>query len=144
MVLANLFQCLGHSERLRILAALFDGPQCVQELQTTLGLSQVEVSKHLAVLKVYGIVESRKDRNWRIYAIAQNASVTIQRQLKCLRECLSDEEPDARAKGPAKAQETRRKTVPLIAKPVQVSQPVRPDANATVVSGIAPLEDHLL
>lgn len=144
MVLTGLYQCLAHAERLRILHVLFEGPRCVQELQTILGLSQVEVSKHLAVLKTHKLVEFKKDRNWRIYAVARNASTTIERQLKCLQECLSDQQPLPWAQGSSTTERARKSaaSVPKRVKPAEASSEV--PGNDSTQLGIAPLEDHLL
>ncbi len=63
---ARIFKSLGHPSRLLILDALRSGEKCVRDLQSLVGQDMSTVSKHLAVLREAGIVESEK-RGTNIY-----------------------------------------------------------------------------
>jgi len=55
------FKLLGEPMRLRILQALRDGEQCVQDLVEATGAGQANVSKHLSLLMNNGVVNRRKE-----------------------------------------------------------------------------------
>lgn len=57
---AQLFGVLSDPTRLKILHALFHGPQTVSELVSTTELKQANVSKHLGVLFQCGLVHRKK------------------------------------------------------------------------------------
>ena len=54
---AEVLRVLAHPTRLEILHRLFDGPVEVRRLAAVLGVSQPNVSQHLAVLRSAGLVE---------------------------------------------------------------------------------------
>jgi DNA-binding transcriptional ArsR family regulator len=58
---AEVLKTLASPRRLQILHRLFDGPCEVGRLATELGLSQPNVSQHLAVLRSAGLVEAERD-----------------------------------------------------------------------------------
>ena len=58
---ADVLKTLAHPRRLQILHRLADGPTEVGTLAATLGVSQPNVSQHLAVLRATGIVEWERD-----------------------------------------------------------------------------------
>lgn len=67
---AQLLKVCGHPLRLQILFAMERGENsCVKELWRCLGQSQPVVSQHLALLKEFGIVDARTEKNRRIYFI---------------------------------------------------------------------------
>ncbi len=57
---AGIFKALGHPDRLAMVIALGKGEQCVCELQELVGSDISTVSKHLAVLRSVGLVQSDK------------------------------------------------------------------------------------
>jgi DNA-binding transcriptional ArsR family regulator len=60
----------GHPLRLKILLAIEGGEStCVKELWKCLKQTQPVISQHLAVLKESGIVDSKTEKNKRIYKI---------------------------------------------------------------------------
>lgn len=59
--LANLFKSLADPTRLRLVAQLVGGEQCVHELTEQLGISQSAVSHQLRLLHDRGIVGRRRD-----------------------------------------------------------------------------------
>ena len=54
-------KALAHSSRMMILDSLQQGEMCVSDLTTLVGSDQSTVSKHIAILKNAGLVNSRKD-----------------------------------------------------------------------------------
>jgi ArsR family transcriptional regulator len=66
-------------------------PLCVCHFQDVLGESQVNISKHLRYLKNHGLVEVRQHRNWRIYQLPEKRGLELERQLKCLQDCVQEE-----------------------------------------------------
>lgn len=61
--------CLGLSDatRLRLLAKIGRGEVCVCDLQTEVRRDQPTVSRHLAMLRKYGLVTVRKEGRWSFY-----------------------------------------------------------------------------
>ncbi len=55
--------------RTRILKLLEGGGLCVCQVQAVLGLAPSTISKHLAILKVAGLVVDRRDGKWIEYAL---------------------------------------------------------------------------
>ena len=58
---ADVLKTLANPRRLEILHRLADGPREVGRLAADLGLSQPNVSQHLAVLRAAGVVEAERD-----------------------------------------------------------------------------------
>jgi ArsR family transcriptional regulator len=79
---SRLFKALGDETRLRIVALLAHGELCVCHVQEALGLSQPNVSRHLAVLRAAGIVEDRREGTWVYYGLTRHADAVCARQLK--------------------------------------------------------------
>ena len=67
---AKLFRGFADPSRLGLLAALREGERCVSELVEATGLSQSNVSGHLACLKDCGLVVSRQDGRFVYYRLA--------------------------------------------------------------------------
>ncbi|MGO9412588.1 MAG: ArsR/SmtB family transcription factor [Spirochaetia bacterium] len=63
---ADFFKALMHPVRLRILAILRNGEECVCHMEAALGLRQAYISQHLTVLREAGVVSVRRD-GWNIY-----------------------------------------------------------------------------
>ncbi len=66
---ARMFHALSDERRLRILAALRGGEQCVCDLQVELGITQSLLSFHLKALRDAGLVHVRRHGRWAHYAI---------------------------------------------------------------------------
>jgi DNA-binding transcriptional ArsR family regulator len=58
---AEVLRTLAHPRRLEIVHQLAAGPREVGRLATVLGISQPNVSQHLAVLRATGLVEAERD-----------------------------------------------------------------------------------
>jgi DNA-binding transcriptional ArsR family regulator len=70
-LIARRFHALSDPTRLRIVSVLYThGETSVRELTETLGSSQQNVSKHLAMLRDEGFVSRRKQGTSSIYAIS--------------------------------------------------------------------------
>ena len=92
MSLLEIYQCLCDPTRLRILNLLGQSPLCVCHFQEVLGEEQVKISKHLAYLKVRGLVEARREANWMIYRLPTNPSPELKANLACLQVCAQENE----------------------------------------------------
>jgi len=88
MDLIQIYQCFCDRTRLRILHLLTKSPLCVCHFQDILDEPQVKISKHLAYLRVRGMVSTQKEQNWVIYSLAQRRSNELERNLKCLQDCV--------------------------------------------------------
>ena len=60
VIQADLLRTLAHPRRLEILHLLADGPRDVTPMAAQLGISQPNLSQHLAVLRSAGIVEAMR------------------------------------------------------------------------------------
>jgi DNA-binding transcriptional ArsR family regulator len=74
---ASRFRALGEPMRLRMLQRLFRGPASVGEILDSVGGTQANVSKHLALLHNEGLVERRKDGTRTVYSIADPTLLKI-------------------------------------------------------------------
>ena len=83
--LTNITKALADETRIRILAALENQELCVCQITELLQLAPSTISKHLFLLKQAGFVESRKDKRWIYYRLADKDSPRIvQEWLKLL------------------------------------------------------------
>lgn len=69
--LSRLFGALEDETRLRIIAVLAHGELCVCHLQALLSLSQPNVSRHLRILRLAGLVSDRRSGRWVHYRLAR-------------------------------------------------------------------------
>ena len=69
-------KALGHPGRLRILAMLRDGPLCVCQVTSVLGLSGSTVSAHLSDLRRAGLVAEQKRGRWVYYRLTEDDSLS--------------------------------------------------------------------
>jgi DNA-binding transcriptional ArsR family regulator len=60
---------LGEPNRFRIVELLRTGPRSVNDIRGRLGLRQSQVSQHLTVLKVVGLVEAEPRAQQRLYKL---------------------------------------------------------------------------
>ena len=67
---AKLFRGLSDPSRLSILEALSSGERTVSELVSVTGLSQPNVSGHLACLRECGIVANRQEGRYAYYSLS--------------------------------------------------------------------------
>ena len=71
--LARLFHALSDETRLRIVAKLLGGEQCVCNLTDALEAGQSRLSFHLKTLKDAGLVSDRRDGRWIHYSLNHEA-----------------------------------------------------------------------
>lgn len=67
--LAELFKALGDPTRLRLIAALAAGEQCVSDLATSLAMSESAVSHQLRTLRQLRLARARKAGRQVYYAL---------------------------------------------------------------------------
>lgn len=91
MQLIQIYHCFCDLTRLRILHLLAQGPLCVCHFQELLDESQVKISKHLAYLKANGLVAATKHQNWMIYSLPAKRSAELEKNLKCLQDCVQSD-----------------------------------------------------
>ena len=72
-MVAQRFKLLSDPTRLRMIQELFDGELTVQEIESRVGTSQANVSKHLAGLVDQGLLARRKDGLYAYYSIADDS-----------------------------------------------------------------------
>ncbi|HEU5066297.1 MAG TPA: metalloregulator ArsR/SmtB family transcription factor [Gaiellaceae bacterium] len=95
-LIARRFRVLGEPMRIRLLDRLREGEATVGELSQSLGASQQNVSKHLAVLAEAGILGRRKQGNHVLYrivdqgvfALCEEVCGSVQQQLRALNELV--------------------------------------------------------
>jgi DNA-binding transcriptional ArsR family regulator len=104
-LMAVRFRALGEPMRLKILERLFRSPASVGEILDTVGGTQANVSKHLAILRAGRLVSGRKDGNRTVYSISDPA---LERLCAVVCEAVS-REARAEAKAVAGAQNRRRR-----------------------------------
>lgn len=73
---AEVLRTIASPRRLEILHRLADGPREVGRLATELGMSQPNVSQHLAVMRTAGIVEAERDGREVRYRLADPEVMT--------------------------------------------------------------------
>jgi ArsR family transcriptional regulator len=88
MKILTLYRCLSDETRLRLLHLLGLGPLCVCHFQEILKLPQTAISKHLAYLRIRGVVRVRRQGQWRIYHLPEPLPEELGLQLQALQECV--------------------------------------------------------
>lgn len=89
--MARTFKALGDEVRLRIVALLSHGELCVCHVQTALGLTQPNASRHLGILRAAGLVTYERRDKWAYYRIAPQADAGCQGQLDRLIATIADQ-----------------------------------------------------
>ena len=86
MIMASeILKAVAHPVRLGIIQALENGEKNVSEIQRIVNQPQAVTSQHLNVLRVRGLLKSRREGNMVYYSIAEPFVLRI---LKCMRECF--------------------------------------------------------
>lgn len=83
---AAVADALGNANRLMILDALAEGEMCVCEIVAMLGCDQSTTSRHLALLRNVGIVESRREGARVYYRLA---CPCVTKFFDCIEEVIS-------------------------------------------------------
>jgi ArsR family transcriptional regulator len=66
----------------RAWSRVFRGELCVCHVETALGLPQPMISRHLAVLRAAGVVDSRRDGTWVYYRLSAQPDPQVQRVIE--------------------------------------------------------------
>lgn len=74
----HLFKALSDKTRLRILILLINQQYCVCELTEILMLPQTKISKHLAKLRDWGLVDTDRDSQFIYYRLKENDPFLIE------------------------------------------------------------------
>jgi len=85
---AEMCKTMGNAARLQIVHTLREGPKRVSDIVAATDLAQAKVSQHLAVLRAYGIVSTKREGKDVIYRIA-NPKLT--RVCDLMREVLAEQ-----------------------------------------------------
>lgn len=72
MDFVEIFKALSDENRIRILNLLKEGELCVCEIESILGISQSNASRHLNKLKGLKIIDAEKKAQWVYYSIDKN------------------------------------------------------------------------
>jgi len=80
-----MFRALADPTRVRILHLLGEGPLCVGDLVSVLGVPQPTASRHLAYLRKSGLVVDERRGQWSFYRLAQADSAFHEKLLETLR-----------------------------------------------------------
>lgn len=73
----ELFQLLGVSPRLEILATIGAGEACVCHLEAALGYRQAYISQHLMALREAGLLDSRREGRFIYYRLASPRTLEL-------------------------------------------------------------------
>lgn len=84
-------KAISDPTRIRMLKLLEEGELCVCEIMEILDLVQPTASKHLNILRVAGLVESRKDGTWSYYRLAEKSREYNKKFLKFVASHLNDD-----------------------------------------------------
>jgi ArsR family transcriptional regulator len=69
----NIFKALSDETRLRCICLLYLFDElCVCQLHEALDISQPKMSRHLAILKDYELVDIRKEGTWKHYQLSES------------------------------------------------------------------------
>jgi DNA-binding transcriptional ArsR family regulator len=81
---AKMFRGFADSSRLSVLEALRDGPRCVSDIVKATGLSQPNVSSHLACLEECGLVNRERRGRYIYYEMAHKQVALILEQAETI------------------------------------------------------------
>ena len=85
----DVLKALSDENRVRIVCALKGRELCVCQLIELLGLAPSTVSKHLSILRVARMVESRKEGRWMHYRLAAAPRLpTVKKMISLIQESM--------------------------------------------------------
>ena len=85
-------KAISDPTRVRMLKLLKGGELCVCEIMEVLNLVQSTASKHLNILKMAGLVESRKNGTWSYYRLSEKSREHNKDFLKFIAVHLNDDD----------------------------------------------------
>ncbi len=74
---ARSLKAMSHPLRLKILCVLGDKEVSVQDIVSSVGTSQSNISQHLAILRDKGILSTRKDANRVYYRVDDSRTLSL-------------------------------------------------------------------
>ncbi|MES2756946.1 MAG: metalloregulator ArsR/SmtB family transcription factor [Pseudomonadota bacterium] len=77
----GLLKVLANPDRLLLLCQLTQGPLCVSELETMLGIQQPTLSQQLGVLRDEALVTTRREGKQIYYSIASDEAMAVMQVL---------------------------------------------------------------
>lgn len=77
----GLLKVLANPDRLLLLCQLTQGPLCVSELETMLGIAQPTLSQQLGVLRDEALVTTRREGKQIFYSIASSEAMAVMQVL---------------------------------------------------------------
>lgn len=80
--ISEIFRIVSHPTRLQILYELRNGKKCVCQLLSEIPVSQSNLSQHLSVLKLAGLVKDKRQGNMVEYELSENKF--IQQIISCI------------------------------------------------------------
>jgi len=89
--LVLLTKALGDETRLRILALLQDQELCACQIVAVFELANSTISKHLAILKQAGLIQSRKQGRWIYFFLPPQPQPEINAAFVWLNQCWQDD-----------------------------------------------------
>ena len=72
---AKFLKVLSHSTRLMIVNELSLGKKCVNDIRELVKVNQPNISQHLSLLKLNGIVDSRQNGKMKCYFLKDEAMI---------------------------------------------------------------------
>ncbi|MFN3692416.1 MAG: ArsR/SmtB family transcription factor [Fervidobacterium sp.] len=88
---AEILKILGHPTRLKIIHALESGPKCVCNLIPIIKVNQANLSQHLSLLKLTGLVYDKRIGNTVEYQLSKD-NPFLRHIIACLNENRTKEE----------------------------------------------------
>ncbi len=83
-VQAEVLKTLAHPRRLEIIHLLSDGPREVTRLAEEMGISQPNVSQHLALMRSAGVVEAERDGRGVRYRLTDPEILVACETMRCV------------------------------------------------------------
>ena len=84
---AELCRGMAHPTRMRMLMSLKEGEKPVNELAKVVGVTQANASQHLAILRQFGLLSTRRDGSTIYYRISDNR---ITEACEIVRSCVGE------------------------------------------------------
>ncbi|MEC9254367.1 MAG: metalloregulator ArsR/SmtB family transcription factor [Pseudomonadota bacterium] len=84
MTPVELMKLLADETRLTSVIAMKSGPRCVCDLMEILQLSQPKVSRHLAILREAGLVETERRGQWVYYSLVPKLPAWVDQTINAL------------------------------------------------------------
>ena len=84
---ADFCKGMAHPKRIQILGLLKGGEKTVNELAKSAGISQANMSQHLALLRQFGLLSTRREGNNIYYAISDRRIVDA---CELVRSCIGE------------------------------------------------------